>query len=440
MMKNLSQSGAAMMIFVLFFAFSAGAIIFSLNQSIYSDFRDFNQLGSAKQAFYTSESLLEDMVYRQVFDNFSLNSSETLSLGGATAYATTTYVTVDDEYVTESKGVFGVVERETQATLIISGGTSFFYGMQTGTGGVEIENTAKVIGNLYSNGSVVGKNTPEVQGDVVSAGAVGLVKDLPVTGTVRSNTINRNTIGGDAHYNTQVGTNAQNPVTGTRYTPATNMPLADFPLATTTIQEWKDDINDTGTIIASTDTLCSGGTYEIDISISIGNVRIDCDVDIESTAVVTLTGPIWIQGNLDFTNSVIINADASLGRKSVPIIVDKPSNKTTSSKITLKNSVTFNGSGDPRSYIFLLSMNQSSLLGGSEVAISLQNTVSGDLLVYAADGMVDIQNSISLKEVTAHKVRIRNSAQVIYETGLEDIVFDAGPGGGYAVTDWRQVK
>ncbi len=439
MMKTFSQQGAAILIFVLFFAFSAGAIIFSLNQSIYSDLRDFNQLSRGKQAFYTSESLLEDMVYRQVFDSFSLNSSETFSLGGASASATTTYVSADDEYITQSVGLFGTVQRKTEGVITITSGTSFFYGMQTGTGGVEIENTAKVIGNLYSNGSVTGKNTPEVQGDVVSAGSAGLVKDLPVTGTVRSNTINRNTIGGNAYYNVQVGTNAQNPVAGTRYTPATNMPTASFPIASTTVQGWKDEINSSGSVISASDPLCSSGTYTITTSISIGDVRIDCNVDIRSTAVVTLTGPIWVQGNLNFTNTVTVQAHSSLGRKSVPIIVDKSSNRTTSSKIDLKNSVTFNGSGDPRSYILLLSMNESSSLGGSEVAISLQNTVNGDLLVYADKGMVDIQNSIVLKEVTAHKVKIRNSAQVIYETGLEDLVFDAGPGGAYSVVGWRQV-
>jgi hypothetical protein len=273
---------------------------------------------------------------------------------------------------------------------------------------------------------------------VVSAGATGLVKDLPITGSVWANTIDHITAGGSAYYNVQVGTNAQNPVSGTRYTPSANLPAASFPISTTTIQEWKDDINNTGAVIASTDALCSSGTYTINTSISIGNVRIDCDVDIKSTAIVTLTGPIWIQGNLDFTNTVVINAHSSMGRKSVPIIADKPTNRITSSKIDLQNSATFNGSGDSRSYILLLSMNNSSSLGGSEVAISLKNTVNGDLLVYAADGMVDIQNSISLKEVTAHKVKIRNSAQVIYETGLADIVFEAGPGGAYSLEDWRQ--
>jgi hypothetical protein len=382
---------------------------------------------------------VEDMTYRTI-TNQTLNSTEALTIGGVTAYATSTYDSALDQYDIVGSSNFQSVIRKSQATLTVANGTTFFYGMQTGTGGVVLENTAKVIGNLYSNGSVTAKNTPQVQGNVVSAGATGLVKDLPITGSVWANTIDHVTVGGSAYYNVQVGTNAQNPVSGTRNTPSANLPAASFPISTTTIQEWKDDINNTGTVIAASDALCSSGTYTINTSISLGNVRIDCNVDIRSTATVTLTGPIWIQGNLNFSNTVVIQAHASLGRKSLPVIVDKPTNRTTSSKISMMNSVTFNGSGDARSYILLLSMNRSSSLGGSEVAISLQNTVNGDLLVYAADGMVDIQNSISLKEVTAHKVKIRNSAQVIYETGLADIVFEAGPGGAYALEDWRQVE
>ena len=111
------QRGAAMLIFVLFFAFSAGAITFSLSQSIYSDFRDFNQLSRGKQALFTSESLLEDVVYRQIFDSFSLNTTESLTLANATAYATTTYDSVEDKYVSKSSALFGTVIRKSEASI-----------------------------------------------------------------------------------------------------------------------------------------------------------------------------------------------------------------------------------------------------------------------------------------------------------------------------------
>jgi hypothetical protein len=442
MMKTLSQNGAAMMIFVLFFAFSAGAIIFSLNQSIYSDFRDYNQLGRGKQAFYTSESLLEDMVYRQVFDSFSLNSSETMSLGGASASATTTYDSAADEYVTESTGLLGTVQRQTQAVVTITGGSSFNYGLQAGTGGITLANSADIYGNVYANGSVVGSGSSEIFGDVVSAGASGLVERVVATGTVYANTINRITAGGDAHYNVQIGTNAQNPVTGTRYTPATNQPIVDFPISTTTIQEWKDDIATYGTVITAADPLCSSGTYTINTSVTIGFLKVECNLDIQKTGsgiTVTLDGPIWVQGNLSFSQGPDIRVDSALGRRSVQFIVDNPSNRLTSSKIEVRNSTQFYGSGDPRSYIMLLSMNNSAFNSGTEKAIDVAQSANGSVLVYADKGLVDIGNGIELTEVTGYKINVAQNADIIYESGLASLLFTAGPGGSYAVADWRQV-
>ncbi len=442
MMKTFSQRGAAMLLFVLFFAFSAGALIFSLNQSIYADLKDFNQLKVGKQTFYTSESLLEDMVYRQVFDSFSLNSSEVLALGGASASATTTYDSAADEYVTESTGIFGVVERHTEAVVTITGGSSFNYGLQAGTGGITLANSADIYGNVYSNGSVVGSGSSEIFGDVVSAGPTGLIERVVATGTVYANTINRVTAGGDAHYNVQIGTNAQNPITGTRYTPATNQPIVDFPISTTTIQEWKDDIATYGTVITAADPLCSTGTYTINTNVTIGFLKVECNLDIRKTGsgvTVTLDGPIWVQGNLSFSQGPDMRVETSLGRRSVQFIVDNPSNRLTSSKISVNQSTQFYGSGDPRSYIMLLSMNNSAFNSGTEKAIDVAQSANGSVLVYADKGLVDIGNGIELTEVTGYKINVAQNADIIYESGLASLLFTAGPGGSYAVADWRQV-
>lgn len=442
MMKLFLQRGAAMLVFVLFFSFSAGAIIFSLNQSIYSDLRDFNRLTGAKQAFYTSESLLEDMVYRQVFDSFSLNTTETLALGGATAQATTTYISADDEYLTKSTGLFGRVQRHTEAIVSITGGSSFSYGLQAGTGGITLANSADIYGNVYSNGSVIGAGSSEIFGDLVSAGASGLLKDVTATGTVYANTIDRVSAGGDAYYNTQIGTNAQNPVAGTRHTPATNQPVVDFPLSTTTIQDWKDDVVNYGTVITAADPLCASGTYTIDTSVTIGFLKVECNLEIRKTGAgitVTLDGPIWVQGNLSFSQGPTMQVDSALGRRSVQFIVDNPSNRLTSSKISVNQSTDFNGSGDPRSYIMLLSENDSAYNGGTEKAIDVAQSANGSVLVYSGRGLIDIGNGVELTEVTGYKINLAQNADIIYETGLSSLLFTAGPGGGYTVADWRQV-
>lgn len=439
------QRGAAMLIFVLFFAFSAGAITFSLSQSIYSDFKDFNQLSRGKQAFYTSESLLEDVVYRQIFDSFTLNTTESFTLANVTAYATTTYDSVEDKYVTKSSALFGTVVRKSEASIVLTGGSSFNYGLQAGTGGITLNNSASVRGNIYSNGSVVqgtgsGGN---VYGDIVSAGPSGLVQSLTATGSIYANTINRINAGGNAYYNIQVGTNAQNPVAGTKYTPVTNQPIVNFPISTTTIQDWKDDITTYGTVITAADPLCSSGTYTINTSITIGFLRVDCNLDIRKTGggiTVTLNGPIWVKGNLSFTQGPTMQVASALGRKSVQFIVDNPSNRLTSSRIEVRNSTQFNGSGDSRSFIMLMSLNESAALAGTQKAIDVTQSANGKVIVYADRGLIEIGNGITLKEVTGHKINIANSATVIYESGLSSLLFTSGPGGGYSLEDWRQVE
>ncbi len=437
------QRGAAMLIFVLFFAFSAGAITFSLSQSIYSDFRDFNQLSRGKQAFYTSESLLEDVVYRQIFDSFSLSTTESLTLANATAYATTTYDSVEDKYVSKSSALFGTVTRKSEASIILTGGSSFNYGLQAGTGGITLANNSSIVGNVYSNGIVTGAGNAQVTGDIVSAGPTGRINTIRATASVYANTINRITAGLNAYYNVQIGTNAQNPVAGTKYTPVTNQPVVNFPISTTTIQEWKDDIVTYGTVITAADPLCSSGTYTINTSVTIGFLKVECNLDIRKTGggiTVTLDGPIWVTGNLSFSQGPTMQVGSSLGRKSVQFIVDNPSNRLTSSKVEVRNSTQFNGSGDSRSFIMLLSMNESAALAGAEKAIDVSQSANGKVLVYAARGLIDIGNGIALKEVTGYKINVAQNSSVTYESGLQSLLFTSGPGGGYSLEDWRQVE
>ena len=109
-------------------------------------------------------------------------------------------------------------------------------------------------------------------------------------------------------------------------------------------------------------------------------------------------------------------------------------------KIELQNSAQFQNSGTEGSYILILSQNNSAENGGGEKAIILKNSANGDVLVYAGHGEIELQSSVDLKEVTAYRIRIKNSAQIIYESGLANILFTSGPSGGYSISDWKEIK
>lgn len=440
---NLKTKGAAMLFFVLFFAFASTIMMFSLNGSIFSDLADFNQLTRSKESHLVAEAIVEDVVYRTTIGMFSLNTVESLTLNGVVGIATTTYNSADDEYVIEGKATKGSVQRSSQAVMTIGAGSAFNYGLQAGNGGITLSNGSDIFGNVYSNGIVQGAGSAEVFGDIVSAGPSGLVADITADGSIFANTIDTIEAGTDAHYNVQIGTNAQNPVAGTRYTPATNQVPVDMPISTTTLQEWKDAVTDYGTVITATNPLCSSGTYTIDTSITIGYLKVECNLDIKKTGsgiIVTVDGPIWVEGNISFTQGPTIIADSSLGRLSAQFIADNPGDRINSSRIEVRNSTNFNGSGDSRSYIMLLSMNESSSLGGTVTAIDVLQSANGQILVYAAGGLIEVGNNIDLREVTGYKINVANGSSITYESGLASLVFTSGPGGAYVLNDWQQIK
>jgi len=144
--------------------------------------------------------------------------------------------------------------------------------------------------------------------------------------------------------------------------------------------------------------------------------------------------------NITIKNGPTIKVAPSLGGKSVAIIADNTSNRSTSGKISSDNTAVFQGSGTVGSYVLLLSQNNSAETGGSEIAINVANSASGDLLIYAGHGEVLLQNNIKLKEVTAYKVHIKNSAQVTYETGLANLLFTSGPSGSWSIQSWKEAQ
>jgi hypothetical protein len=438
MIKTKTTKGAAMLVFVLFFAFATSSMMFILGKSIFADLADFNRLSDAKRSYMTAESVTEDIVYRLTYGTFSLDSTESLDLNGLTAYGTSTYDSPNDEYSINSSASAGTVLRKSEAILTISAGSAFNYGLQAGNGGINLSNNSDIFGNVYSNGTVQGAGSAEVHGDIVSAGPTGLIADISATGSVFANTIDNVDVDVDAHYNVDLGGSV---IGGTIYTPVTNQPTTTLPISTTTIQEWKDAITTFGTTIASTDPLCSSGTYTLDVSTTIGYLKVECDMDIKKTGlstIITLDGPIWVEGNLSFTQGPDIRVDPSLGRLSVQFIVDNPADRLTSSKIEIRNSTDFSGSGDNRSYIMLMSLNESAEQAGTEIAIDVGQSAEGDVLVYAGSGLVEIGNSIDLREVTGYQIDVANGASVTYEEGLASLLFTSGPGGAYTLDDWQQ--
>jgi hypothetical protein len=185
------------------------------------------------------------------------------------------------------------------------------------------------------------------------------------------------------------------------------------------------------------------GEYFTDTDITLGFVKIECDLRVKkqgAATVLTLTGPVWVEGNVQFEAGPDVQVDAAVGNRTVPFIADNESNRLTSSSISVEQGTSFTGSGSPKSYVLLISQNEDAETGAlnNVDAITLAQSSAGDLLVYAGHGRISLGNSVSLKEITGYLISLGNSAEVIYESGLVNILFTAGPGGGFTLNGWKE--
>ncbi len=419
------QQGQAVISVVVFLLIMSLVIISSFSAIVLRETKNSQHFVFSKRSYFLAEAGMEDLSYR-IIKGKNYSTQEIINIDGYTA--TTTMSVVGNERHITAEGDVQKDIRKVKTVLTTGVGASFFYGLQAGDGGLVMENSSSVSGNVYSNGSVIGANSNMVRGTVVSAGPSGLIDGSHSTSSAYAHAIRNSDIDKDAYYQTILNTT----VDGTLFPGSPDQPLGDMPISDAKIDEWKAAA-EAGGIINSP---CP---YVINSNTSIGPIKINCNLVIQGSPTVTLRGMVWVAGDVTIEQTAIIRLDPSVGSMSLAIISDNPANRTTGSKISLENSAQFLDSGTDGSYILMISQNNSAENSGSEVAINVQNSVSGKLLVYAGHGEILLQNSVNLKEVTAYRVRLKNTAIVIYETGLSSLLFQSGPGGGYTLSKWEEI-
>lgn len=425
--KNTSEKGAALLIAVLFFLIISVTIVVGSSGPVIADRKAAQNLIKSKASYFASEAGVEDVSYR-IIKSKNYDDAENLTLDSYTAST----VVVDNSDGTKEVTTIGNASsliRKTKTNLIPGTGASFHYGLQVGNGGLVMSNTSRVDGNVFSNGQINGSNSNIINGDVISAGPSGFINGIHTSGSAYSHTITGSTIGTDAHYQTISGTS----VGGISYPGSQDQATATMPISDEKIEEWKAEAA-TGGIHTSP---CP---YNVSGNVSIGPKKINCDLYLDGTDELTLNGNVWVSGNIYFSNTSKVYVNPSLGDKTVVMIADKESNRSSSGQIYLSNSTQFFGSGSPKSYVLLISRNNSAETGGGNLAINLANSASGKILIYAPHGLIYLSNSISIKEASAYKIQLSNSASVLYETGIANLLFTSGPSGGYSIDSWKETE
>ena len=422
--KQNRKKGQAMLLAVMLFLASSLVVSLGLTSSTLNGLKTGNDLQKSKESFSLGESLLEDITYRlkaqkQVSDN------ETLSLNNYFATSSIINIAGNEKLINVSGNVMDFV-KNIEADVVSSSVGSFNYGIQTGQGGITMSNSSSVVGNLYSSGPIIGTGSGNVI-SAVSAGANGIISGLNTTEDAHAHTIESSNIGGDAYYQVKRNTN----VSEVSYPNSSDMPALAMPISDDVIAGWESDAQSGGVI----NSPCPYSIYGSQ-TVTLGPVKINCDLNISNSAIVKFAGAVWVSGNINISNSSQLKIDPSLSGKSIPLIADKQSNRTSSSIIYISNGMSYSGSGG---YLFLISKNNSAQNGGSSSAIDASNTVRGDIALYAPNGLISISNSVNVVEVTGYKVNLSNSATINYQRGVASPVFVSGPsGGGYSITNWGE--
>lgn len=313
---------------------------------------------------------------------------------------------------------------------------SFRYGIQSGNGGFVLNGNSNswVDGNVFSGGPVVATGQGDlIKGDVISAGATGLINSIHATGTAFAHTIQNSTIEKDAHYQTITSTtvSGSNCPNAHCFPNSTDQNTVALPISDAQISQWESDA-------AVNVATCTNGSYTISSNVTLGPLKIPCDLNINGTGggvIVTIAGPVWVQGNISTSQTSIIKMAASLGSQNVAIIADNPTASTTSGTISITQNVSFQGSGSVGSFVFMISQNGDAENGGTHNVDALtMNNGSSALVAYASHGRITLSQSTGVKEVTAYKIVLANSAQVTYDSGLPSTIFESGTGGSWTFT------
>jgi hypothetical protein len=430
-LNNKKQGGYIIILNTLLFISIVIVIIIGVVNIVLAHFASTKGSISSKQSYISANSAIEEALYR-LKTGKNIGPSLNISLN-----SNITNVTIENtqngKKISTNAQVNGY-QRKLQIDLSLGTGIAFHYGIQSGRGGFVMQNRSSVTGNVFSNGTITGAGN-YIYGDAISAEATGSIDGIHATGTAYAHTIRNSTIEKKAFYKTISNTDVGgSPCPNVNCFPnSADLPEASMPISDTQIAEWEDQASN-GDII-----VCTSGKYTIESDEDIGPAKIPCDLYIKGNGVtMTMSGPVWVVGNIYTQTGPIIKINPSLGSQNVALIADNPSASTTSGIISVGQNTQFQGSGAPNSFVFCISQNGSAENGGSTNAVAMGQS-AGALVAYANHGQITLGQRVSAKEVTAYKIVLQNTANVTYDTGLPSTLFSAGPGGGYDILDWIEI-
>lgn len=199
-----------------------------------------------------------------------------------------------------------------------------------------------------------------------------------------------------------------------------------MPVSEANIEGWKNTATAGGVI--NGDYTMSGS----DIA-SLGPRKIVGDLTLNNSAILTLTGTLYITGDIKIRNSGQIKLSSSYEGNSGVLVSD--------GKISIENSAKIFGSGQDGSYLLMVTTsdcpNGSSC--GGEKAVEVGGS-AGAVILNAQNGTINFSGSAKANEATANKITMSGSTILTYESGVAHTSFVDGPSGGFNIVSWKELE
>ena len=169
------NGGAAMMVLVFFFVFISLSILMGIVTPTIREFRIASDGFSSRQTYYLAESGVEDVLYR-LKNSKPVSSTEVLVLGDSEATTTLTDIGGGQKQIS-TLGDINSHQRKIEVTLSTATGVSFNYGVLVGQGGVTLNGTGVINGNVYANGPITSDSSSYITGTAISANSPAIDSD-----------------------------------------------------------------------------------------------------------------------------------------------------------------------------------------------------------------------------------------------------------------------
>ena len=183
-----TESGQAVLTMVLFFTFVSLIIMGGASTVAYKETKISRDFLNSKKSYFTAEAGMEDAIYR-VKKNKQISDPEITVLNGGLASITVTDAGGGQKEIAASGEVNSDI-RNIKVSVGTGQGFDFFYGAQVGEGGLVLNNNASIqgvggaVGNVYSNGPIVGSNGANITGS--AAVATSITEDIQARSMVCS--------------------------------------------------------------------------------------------------------------------------------------------------------------------------------------------------------------------------------------------------------------